>query len=800
MASITSTGIGSGLDINGLVKQLVTAERTPTASRLSRQESQVQAKISALGNVSSAFSTLRSSLSSLKNISNYQKVSASSSDNESVTVSADNTAEIANYKIEVKSLAQSHALASKRFDAANDVVGTGTLTIKLGTTQYDATTDTYSSFEQNSKKGTLTLDINSSNNTLTGLRDAINGANAGVSAAVINDGGGYRLVLNSSENGADNSLQVSVEDSDFNATTNPNGNIDAAGLSTLAFNAQATQMEQTQVAKSAKIAINGLEVTSSNNTVNTALKGMTFNLQKAQEGKIVDVTIKQNTDDLTSAVQNFVKSFNDTMSAVTQVASYDKVNKTAGVLQSEGVVRSAVSSVRLELANFAQGIGGNTKALSEIGISVQRDGALSLDSSKLSDALRSDRSGVMALFTVIGRPTDPGVLYSSSTTGTRTGDYAVAVTQAATQGYFNGTTANSYLVDANNDTFSIKVDGVQSGSITLTQGDYSNSRNSLAAEIQSRINGDTTLKSNKVSVNVSYDSANNRFMIQSNRFGSASKVEITQVDTNSTATLGLQVASRASLNGTTINSLVVDANNDNFSIKVDGVQSGLIALSQGDYSNNGTALATEIQSQINSDSTLKSNGASVGVTYDSTNNRFVIQSNQDGIGSKVEITQVDTNSTATLGLQVAASNTVDAAYGKDIEGTIGGLKANGQGQELLAAQGSAQGLKLLISDSTVGDRGTVRFSRGLVERLDKVLAGLVDANGILTKRSNNLGKDLEQIQETQSTLDQRMSDYEARLLKQFNSMDSLLGRFQATGSYLTQQLGTLPLASKQSNN
>src|SRR5690606_37003123 len=134
-----------------------------------------------------------------------------------LTATAASNADVGNYKINVLQLAESHGLASAAFSDPNAVLGTGTLTIKFGTTDYDADTGVYNGFSQNAGKGTLTLTIDSSNNTLVGIRDAINKAQAGVTAAIVstNDGTEHRLVLSSTDTGAKNSMQISIEgDSD----------------------------------------------------------------------------------------------------------------------------------------------------------------------------------------------------------------------------------------------------------------------------------------------------------------------------------------------------------------------------------------------------------------------------------------------------------------------------------------------------------------------------------------------------------------------------------------------------------
>ncbi|MCF7967407.1 MAG: flagellar filament capping protein FliD [Methylobacter tundripaludum] len=668
MAGITSTGLGSGLDIKSLVSNLVTAEGSAAVKRLDTREAKLTTQISSYGSLKSAMSSFQTSLAGLKNLSTFQKVTATSSDTSTIAASATSNANLGSYNVEVKQLAKSQTLASTTFSSATSTVGTGTLTIKFGTTTYDPLTDIYTGFAQDGNKGTLSLTIDSTNNTLAGVSEAINKAKAGVTAVVITDTTGSRLVLNSTETGESSSMEISVTDDDLN-------NTDTSGLSALAFNAAATNMTQHQASQDAKLAINGLDIQSASNTVNTALKGLSLTLQQAQPGKIVTVGVSQNNTDIASAVDSFVKGYNDLVKVVNPLATFDAATQKGGLLQGDATLSSAMAQIRSELGSMVSGLTGSAKSLADIGITTQKDGTLTLNSTKLNSQLASNRSGVTAVFAVLGRPSNTNVLFSSSTSDTKAGQYAVDITQVATQGALNGAAPTSLTIGAGADTFEIKVDGTQSGSIALTQKTY------------------------------------------------ASYAE----------------------------------------------------------------LATEMQSRINGDSALKAKGISVGVTYDAGNNRMVFTSKSYGSSSHVEITA---NTTTDLGLSIGAG-----VAGQDVAGTIGGKAATGKGQQLTSTEGDPLGLKLLISDATIGAKGTVDFSRGIMERLDKVMTNLVSKTGSFTNRTDGLQKDLAKIAKDRVQLSDRLSSLEKRLYERFNRMDALLGQMQSTASYLTQQF-----ANKSNNN
>ena len=657
MAGITSTGLGSGLDIRGMVDGLVAAERQPQVFQLDRKESNLQAKLSSYGVFKSALSDFRTSLAGLRQSSQFGVLQATSSNSDVLTASAATNADTGHFNIEAKQLAQAHSLVSGGFSDATATVGTGTLTIKFGTTDYAAGTDTYNGFTQNPDKGTLSIDLDATNNTLTGLRDAINDADAGINASIIYDGSAYRMVLTSEDTGAENSLQITGND---------------PSLSQFEFNASSTSMAQTQVAQDAIMSINGLDVTNASNTFTDTLKGVTLNLEQAQPGKMLAVDITKSTDKVVTALDGFVEKYNALIGSVNDLTSYDAAQQKGSVLLGDATVRTGMSRIRSVLGSVVSGLENTSvRTLHDLGLSTQADGTLAFDKDKLGKALQDDPDGVAAVFTVLGRSDNEGVSYFSSSDDTLTGKYAVNITQAATQGLLNGGAVAAFPVTLNgSETFKIRVDGSLSGQIALTAGTY-NSGDQLAAEIQSRINGDATLKTAGAKLQVAFDSSNNRMVMTSQTYGADSSVEITQ----------------------------------------------------------STASA--------------------------------------------------------LGLNVVTGTT-----GTDVAGTIGGAVAEGKGQFLTASNG----LKLSIDGGLSGALGSISFSRGLMEKLDSVLGGLLGGDGTLAAKTEGLKKSLEDITKQRTELDDKINKLQDRLLKKFNAMDAILGQFQTTGAFLSRQLA--PPASK----
>ncbi len=539
---ITANGVGSGLDIEGLVTQLVAAERSPAQNRLNRQELQLKAKISAFGALKGSLSTFQAALSSLTDAQRFMARKVTVSQAGILTATAGTGAVAGSYDVEVTQLARSHSLASGLYTSTGDVLGTGTLTLRLGTTDYDPLTDTYNSFTANSGTATATITIDASNNTVAGVRDAINAANIGAKASIVNDGTGYRLLLTSGATGVNNSLQISVADDDGNHS-------DAAGLSALAFNGVATHMTQTVAAQEAALTINGLAVTSASNTVSGAIDDVVLNLTALTSGSPVSISVAQDTATVKAEVVAFVAAYNSFMDTVNSQTAFDATTQVGGALLGDATLRTITRQIRELVGNAVPGLNGALTSFAAIGIVTESDGKLTLNNARFDSALAANFDGVAGLFAAKGSTTDTQLSYLRASNNTLAGSYAVTVDQLASRGLLAGAgvlpdflSGGTVVIDNDNDTLGIRINGVLSGTVTLTQGTYTSGQ-SLAAEVQARINGDSVFLGGGIEVAVSYDSTGNRLLIESARYGSDSTVSIVEVDTNSAATLGLSVAS-----------------------------------------------------------------------------------------------------------------------------------------------------------------------------------------------------------------------------------------------------------------
>ena len=663
MASISSLGIGSGVLTSDLVDQLVQAERAPTENRLAQKTEQTQALISAYGKLRSAITELRLPMRQLSAPDNMKAFSANSS-NEDIAVSVDSArANRGTYSVEVTSLASAQALASRDVFADRDStsVGQGILTLSVG-------------------NNTTNITIDNSNDTLQGLANAINEADAGVSAGVIDTGNGFQLVLSADETGTDNAVSISVSGDSGGSDT------DNQGLSRFAFNSGMdadSGLNETIAASDAVMKINGVEVTRSTNNFENVIDGLTFDITAT--GTSI-VKVQQDYGAVADRVAGFVDKFNSLQATIDSLAGFNAEAGVGGLLTGDSTVRGIQNQLRQILTRVVPGLeGASVRSLADVGITTNFEtGGLEFDRAKFEEQLKNNPDDVTALFAEQGRASDTQVEFVRSGVNTEPGEYAINITQAATQGSLVGASAVTapLTVDGTNDELTFQVNGETSVSVQLTQQTY-NSAQELADEIQSQLNANNALNAAGSSVQVSVG-AGGELTFTSSQYGSESNVSITSLEDGSA--YGLSVAT-------------------------------------------GTA-------------------------------------------------------------------------GSDVAGTIGGRTAQGDGQVLFLdnGNGGASGLQVRILGDQTGSRGSITFVEGVAERTVDLVTSFVGADGALESRTESLSRDLEQIQENQARLEERIAAYRERLVSQFTAADSLISQLNSTQDYVSQQLAALAPQNNRNNN
>jgi flagellar hook-associated protein 2 len=658
----------SVIDVNSIVSQLMAVERQPL-QKFDVKNIGIQARISAYGGIKSALSTFQTAAQAFANADSFNVSTASSSSSDFVGISASKTAAINNFSVEVSQLAQNQKLASSSFSALTSPVGEGTITLDFGKYTTDSGSTTFTS---NPDKTSATITIDSNNNTLAGVRDAINNAKAGVSASIVNDGSGYKLTIVSTDTGESNALRITTND------TGDANNTDAAGLSALAYNASTvgnvTNMTEKQAAQNAKLRIDGIDISKPTNVVSDAVEGVTLTLNKVTTAA-VSMSVAKNTGSIKSSVQAFVKAYNTLSQTLTDATAYNKDTKQGALLNGDPTIRSIQYSLRNALIQNIEGTGGDIRSMTQVGLKINEKGVMSLDSSKFDAAVASDPQAVVGLFASNARASDSMIRIDSfDKSSNSTANMGISVINKATQATYTSSalafSAGAFTVDSSNKTFAISVNGT-AASVTLTEGSYTQAQ--LAAELQTRINSNTS---------------------------------------------------------------------------------------------------------------LQAVGAKVGVTIGS-DNKIILNNAKYGSEGSLSITS-----------DLLGTGTSGALTGIDVKVRMGNEIKTGVGQQVTMPDG----LKFSVlggaeSDPDGADRGSINVSNGIGARLDSLLSKMLSSTGVIATRIDSMNTQAKSITKQTDDFNRRLVDMEKRLRTQYTALDVSVSQMQNTSTWLTTQLANLPKIS-----
>lgn len=521
--AITSAGIGSGLDVNGLVNSLMNAESVPMTA-LNQQKTSSQAKISAFGTIKNTLAQFQTTLNKLSDPQSIQTISASSSNSSAVTVSSNGNAVPGNYTIQIKQLAHSQSLAANGQSSQDTAIGTGQISFNFGSISGGSFSNGQyagANFESNGQSG-KTVTIDSSHNSLSGIRDAINAANIGITASIIHDGSTapYRLVLKNTQSGADQSLKISVSG-------------DPALASLLNYDPAGNQnLTETGKAQDAQLNLDGLSIVKSSNTINDLIPGITLNLQQADANNTTQISVNRDTQALTNNLKDFVNSYNQLTNSLKSMSSYDMTNKKGAVLYGDASVRSMLSQIRSTITSALPSFAGKLSRLNQAGIEFQKDGSLTLDTIKLGDTIANHFDDLASLFANTATTTHGNLQFLNDGTHTQPGSYAINITHHATQGSLTGISSVSnispLILDSTNNIFSVNLDGT-TANISLPTGTYTNI-NAIASAMQAAINSTKAFSDNHSSV--SFNLNGNTLSFISNRYGANSQIQISTMTGN----------------------------------------------------------------------------------------------------------------------------------------------------------------------------------------------------------------------------------------------------------------------------
>ncbi|MCE5323124.1 flagellar filament capping protein FliD [bacterium] len=404
-SSMSISGLISGLDTDSIIEKMMEYYSANKTS-LEAEQAETENELSAWQSINSSILSVQTALEAIKDASDFQTNTCTSSDDDILTASADTDAVPGTYYITVSKLAQAHQVSSNStYSSVNDVVGTGTVSF---------------TFADSTKDFSITLDAN--NNTLTGLAKAINKADAGIDASIINTGTSddpsYQLVLTSSDTGASSVFTVN---STLTGGTDPD-------LSNIVQTGQDAELKYGS-------GDNALTVIKSSNEIDDLISGVKLNLEEADENTTVKVKVTRDTSTVKSAIENFVSVYNSFVDGINTQLSYDADTETSGTLLGDYKLQVIQSQLTSAVSGIVSGLDSDIKSLASIGITHNTDGELEIDDSALEKALKNNLDDVTKLFSTNVESDSAYVTYVTSTSDTKATNKAwqVNITQAATQ-------------------------------------------------------------------------------------------------------------------------------------------------------------------------------------------------------------------------------------------------------------------------------------------------------------------------------------------------------------------------------
>lgn len=666
---VSALGSGSGIDSNKLADQLTEANKMVQAQRLTSQKTLLQTQISDYGLLRSSMAKLETAAAALGSADTFNAKSLSIPDTKLFGITKlDAKAVAGDYQLKIQQVAQAQSLSNTgAYSSLESPVGKGSLTIRLGEWNDDLT-----SFTVDSTKTGATIVIDDTNNTLSGLRDAINAAGVGVTAAIVSDGGGYKLLL-TAKSGAKNEIEITADEDPA-----------ALGLANLNFNESTRSLTQLQEGHDAKIFVNGLLVSRESNRVTDVIEGLEFDLFASSTSETVSINISQDKALAEKTIRDFVTAYNTFKGEVESLTGFNPETKEYGSLNRDSLAKNLIQGVRNTLSASVAGLDSDFNSLSAIGVRTRLDGSLEIIESEGNTGFRAAIDNNFALVKDIFVPKTEssvsGISVTKYSAKSQPGTYEVVIGTQPKKGVLSGGIVDPASFPLNSGTkdysFNFSLDGVETAAISLPSNKEYASGAELAADIQSLINLDANIKAVRAAVTVSFDG--DKLVFTSNAYGSSSKVGFTSV------------------------------------------------------------------------------GADMG----------------------------------DLGLAVGLGTA-----GVDVSGTVGGVAAFGVGNVLLPALGSpAEGLSMTVEPGVSG--GSISFSRGFAGSMTNLINDFLKSSGLIKERENNINKDISRVEKDEVTLERRSEAYRARLMAQFQAMETIVRSLNTTGDFLDGIVDRLPFTAK----
>ncbi len=699
---ISALGAGSGIQGSSLADQLTELERMPKQTRIDTSRDKFEAQLSDFGLVRSALATLQDAATTLGDPSTFNSKTASFNDSTVILPQElDDDAPTGEYAFVVDTLAKAHTLSVADANAFTDdsaEVGKGTLTFSFGN-WVDADT-----FSQNADRESVTITIDDTNNSLDGLKDAINDADFGVQASVVDDGiNGHKLVL-TGPSGLDNQMKIAVVEDGVSPS-----NTDGSDLSRFAYveGAVNRQLDELVAGQDAAFSVNGLDVTRSSNQIDDVINGFNFSLVEADNTQTFTISIGQDTSVAEETVRNFVDSFSAFLEVLEPLTTLnegvDGADDEYGSLYRESATRGLIANLRNAVASEVAAVTGGFTSLTNVGIRTELDGSLTIDEEDFRLAFDDNFDLVKSLFSPEASSSSDKITINNFGDQTIPGSYEVTVTSDPAKGYLVGagvnndplatlttavgggypgssiaanllsdlvgtqgqitgttTTLNTLLDDLSGSQATVSGAAQTLGGfpldLTANAADYALSididsagaqvitpdAQSYATEADLAANLQAKIEAafGAGSVAVSYNGGSTGFDIVSASRGTGSDVSV--------ATSGASSA-QWGLGGLADTGSLAAAGDYDFTIAVDSGSAVSVSLTPGNeaYTSNSD-LAAHLQAQINAALTADSQAVQVTVSHDG--NGFVVNSDSNGVTSSVSAITTVGGSAANLGL------------------------------------------------------------------------------------------------------------------------------------------------------
>lgn len=759
----------STFDIGNMSKVIAEAEVAGPRAIVERGQTKATTELDALKYLQMNLEAFNTYVTDISSPSLFSEKQVSSSNEAVVSITASEDAVVGSYSIESRQLAQTHTqISNKTYSSPYDTISNGTLSIEVGGQVQNITVD-------------------ATNNTLDGLQKVINSGDYGVTASVINNGGSYQLMFASKEQGAAGEMTIS-------GLTD----LDVDGLTTTAD------------AQDAVMVINGLEVSSSTNTFDEVIEGVSFQLNSAAVGQTNNVNVTQDPQNVVDTIKSFVDVYNQLGSILEELGKYDTSDLTDEQLESEeyqfygdlagnSTLREIKSSLKESLSGSIAEISGTYNSLAVAGLTFNLDGELELDESVLNDAVNADMAGLSALFTKGGSSDDSLINVVGGNENTQAGSYALDITQLAERAFVTGgaaTVSADEQVSGARITDSSSALTVDAGaSLDITVGGVNqvidlsgiaqtyNTKDEVAAALQAEL--DTAFGGSVATV--SYDVSQARFEINANVGQGAATINTSTGLDSQGFTTGQAYAGQGLIDLT--------AGDATFDVKVDDSTTSTVTIQQDRYTLE--ELAAKMTTNINANADVTSSGNSVSVSVNG--GALEVSSTRFGAFSAVELTGFSANFansgfTADLtdtGLSVdgtltTATGTINiGAYADSKDGRVINISDYAM---IGGEEAEVRGLQFEVFGGALGARGDLNFSQGFGSRIEEAVNNLFDEDtGVLYRRMDTLTDKLETYDEKTKDIDLRYEKLELKYRMQFAMLQSFMSSSEATRNQLSAQ-------------